>query len=266
MIRPTCEDTFLVKRRDLNNNYHSMILGPYSRTAECRPGSFVHLKLPGAEIYFRRAMSVAGIDVKRRQIEIIFKVAGRGTSALAQFVVGDRLDVLGPLGVPFTLPKKTERAIMVAGGVGFPPLFFLASHMIARGHDPKRIEFFYGGRTDIDLLERTRIRKLGVNFHPATDDGSFGEKALITSPVARFIQENPKEKMRIYACGPDAMLRATDRLGLELGVPGQLSLEAPMPCGIGVCLGCVVPLKAGGYSRVCCDGPVYEIGEVQFDC
>jgi dihydroorotate dehydrogenase electron transfer subunit len=134
--------------------------------------------------------------------------------------------------------------------------------MVNRGYEAKNIEFFYGGRSAQDILERNRIKKLGVNFHPITEDGSYGEKGLVTAPVERFINDGDKARMKLYACGPDGMLRATNELGMRLGVTGQLSLEAPMPCGVGICLGCVVPLVKGGYARVCQDGPVFEIGEV----
>jgi dihydroorotate dehydrogenase electron transfer subunit len=150
----------------------------------------------------------------------------------------------------------------VAGGIGFPPLLFLATDLVRRGHDPGRIEFFYGGRSTPDIIELARIRKLGINHHVATDDGSVGSRGLITDHVRAFLEERAGEKVRIYACGPEGMLTATDKLGLEFGVPGELALEAPMPCGVGVCLGCVVPLTEGGYARVCYDGPVFNIGEV----
>ncbi len=262
MIKPTCEDTFLIKKRDLKNNYFSLVFKTYSRVDHCQPGHFVHVQIPSTDIYFRRAMSVAGVSVERGEIEVIFKVVGRGTRLLSGLHKDDRINLLGPLGVPFKLPKKNERAIMVAGGVGFPPLFYMATEMVNRGYDPKNIEFFYGGRSAPDILERTRIKKLGVNFHPITEDGSYGEKGLVTAPVERFIGDGDKAKMRLYGCGPDGMLKATNELGLRLGVSGQLSLEAPMPCGVGICLGCVVPLVKGGYARVCQDGPVFEIGEV----
>ncbi|MEW6051648.1 MAG: dihydroorotate dehydrogenase electron transfer subunit [Candidatus Zixiibacteriota bacterium] len=263
MIRPTCERTLVRKVRDLKNNYYSMTFGPYSRAGECRPGSFLHVRMPGSEIYFRRAMSVAGIDTRKGEIEIIFKIFGRGTTILSKYTRGDTVDILGPLGVPFSAPKKNERVLIVAGGVGFPPLLYLAADLIRKGLDARRIEFFYGGRSSTDLVERARIKKLGVNFHPFTDDGSYGGDGMVTAPVERFVHEHQGEKLRIYACGPEPMLKAADQIGLRSDIPGQLSLEAPMPCGIGVCLGCVVPLTVGGYARVCCDGPVFNIGEVK---
>ncbi|MBN1212186.1 MAG: dihydroorotate dehydrogenase electron transfer subunit, partial [candidate division Zixibacteria bacterium] len=140
---------------------------------------------------------------------------------------------------------------------------FFAGELVRAGFDPKKIEFFYGGRTVFDILERSRIKKLGVNFHPVTDDGSFGRKALVTETVEEYILAHRDERVRLYGCGPEAMLKATDELGLKYSLPGQLSLEAPMPCGVGICLGCVVPLKAGGHARVCADGPIFEIGEVK---
>ncbi|UCE23607.1 MAG: dihydroorotate dehydrogenase electron transfer subunit [Candidatus Zixiibacteriota bacterium] len=262
MTRPSCQDTLLIKKRDLKNNYFSATFRTYSRVDQCRPGQFVHIQIPSAEIYFRRAMSIAGVSSRRREIEVIFKVVGRGTRQLGNLHEKDRVNLLGPLGVPFRWPRKSETAVIVAGGVGFPPLLYLASEMVKRGHDPRRIEFFYGGRSSADLIERSRIRKLGVRFHPVTEDGSVGEKGLVTGPVEEFVRRAPNRHLRLYGCGPEGMLKATNELGVRLKVPGQISLEAPMPCGIGICLGCVVPLVGGGHARVCWDGPVFEIGEV----
>lgn len=261
MIRPTCEDTFLIKKRDLKNDYFSAVFGGYSRVGQCRPGQFIQVQLPCTDVYFRRPMSIAAV-APEGAIEVLFKVVGRGTRLLGDLCRGDRVNILGPLGVPFRLPRKSETTVMVAGGVGFPPLLYLATTMVSAGYDPKKIHFFYGGRTSADLIERSRIRKLGVVFHPVTDDGSFGEKGLVTEPVERFIADRAGTKLRMYGCGPEGMLKATDELGVRLGVPGQISLEAPMPCGVGVCLGCVVPLVKGGHARVCMEGPVFEIGEV----
>ncbi|MCK4607489.1 MAG: dihydroorotate dehydrogenase electron transfer subunit [candidate division Zixibacteria bacterium] len=262
MTKPTCEDTFLKKRRSLGNDYYSLTFSPYSQAERCRPGHFVHLKLPGNDVFFRRAFSIAAVSPSAGEMEIIFKIVGRGTRAMAHLRPGDPINLLGPLGTPFKRPRKREHTLMVAGGIGFPPLLFLARDMISRGHDPKRIEFFYGGRTAGDVIERSRIKKLGVTFRPVTEDGSLGSKGLVTVPVEEFIENHDNGNCRIYGCGPEGMLKSTNELALRLGVPGQISLEAPMPCGIGVCLGCVVPLTDGGHARVCCDGPVFSIGEV----
>ncbi len=262
MTRFSPEVASVIETRNVGNEYRAIILGPLSRIKQCRPGHFIHLRLPDSPLLFRRAMSIASVDSGRREMEIIFKVVGRGTKLLAACRKGDSVDVLGPLGVPFKLPKKNETVLMVGGGIGFPPLFFLAADMVRRGYDPAAIEFFYGGRRATDILERTRIKKLGVRFRPVTEDGSLGQKGLVTEAVEQYRADNPGKRLRIYSCGPEAMLRAVDDLGRKYGVPGQLSLEAPMPCGIGVCLGCVVELRKGGHARVCSEGPVFDIGEV----
>lgn len=239
-----------------------MIFSPYSGVNRCKPGQFIQLQIPSTNIFFRRPMSIAGVR-ENGEIEVIFQVVGKGTTLLGKLNKNDRVNILGPLGISFTYPKKNERSIIIAGGVGFPPLMYLATEMVSKGYDPKTIEFFYGGRSKADILEISRIKKLGVNFHPVTEDGSFGSRGLVTKPVEEFIQKNSHSNMRIYSCGPEGMLKATDQLGLKYAIPGQLSLEAPMPCGVGICLGCVVELTKGGHARVCAEGPVFDIGEVK---
>jgi len=265
MTKPTCEDASIVKKRDLKNDYFSLVLAPFSQTSKIKPGQFIHIRLPSTDIYFRRAFSVAAVFPKKKEIEIIFKVFGRGTRILGDMDKGDRLDLMGPLGTSFTYPEKNEKIVMVAGGVGFPPLMFLAEELVEKGYDPKHIEFFYGGRTKTDLVKRDRIKKLGVNLHLITNDGSMGVKGLVIGPTESFIKKHAKSRIRLYGCGPVRMLKATDDLGIKYNIPGQLALEAIMPCGVGICLGCVVALKGGGYDRVCVDGPIFNIGVVKFD-
>lgn len=262
MTKPACCDAYVVKRKDLKNDYYFLSFDQYPLTKQCKPGQFIQMEIPSTDIFFRRPMSIAGVRTDSKEIEVIFKVVGKGTSLMKELKKGDRVNILGPLGLSFTLPKKTETALLVAGGVGFPPLLYLAEEMVGKGYDPKKIEFFYGGRSRPDILEINRIKKLGVNFHPVTEDGTLGEKGLITKPVERYLNEQADKKLRIFSCGPEGMLKAVDELGLKYNTPGQLSLEAPMPCGVGICLGCVVPLRAGGHARVCKDGPIFEIGEV----
>jgi dihydroorotate dehydrogenase electron transfer subunit len=261
MTKPYTQDTYLIKKRNLKNGYYSFTFSGYKKTSQCRPGHFIQVGIPSANIFFRRPMSIASVDTNNGYIEMIFKVIGVGTELLQKLKKGDSVNILGPLGVPFSKPKKNERIVIVAGGVGFPPLMFLANSLVENGFDPKKIDFFYGGRSSEDILEKNRIKKIGVNFYPITENGTFGEKGLVTKPLENLIQNN-SSNIKIYSCGPEGMLKAVNELGLKYNVPGQLSLEAPMPCGVGICLGCVVPLTDGDYARVCCEGPVFDIGEV----
>lgn len=261
MTNPKCENTRLIARRDLKHSYYSFTFAPYHKAKDCRPGQFVHIKLPTDVVYFRRAFSVASVDSQRHKLELIFKIFGRGTTAFGTLATGDEINILGPLGRSFRRPRKNETALLIAGGIGFPPLMFFANRLLEQGHDPKKILFYYGGRSKSDIIERARLKKMGINLTIVTEDGSVGSKGLVTSPVENYL-ENHGGPVQVYACGPPGMLKAVNELGLQRDIGGQLSLEAPMPCGFGVCLGCVVPLTAGGHARVCREGPVFEIGEV----
>ncbi len=262
-MKANCVITSIAKKRDLKNGYYSFILNANGIAKGCKPGHFVHIQLPDSNLYLRRAFSIASANANKDEIEIIFKIFGRGTKIMGALHKSDCLNVLGPLGNPFKMPNKNDTVIMVAGGVGFPPLLYLAETMIEKGYDPKNIFYFYGGRSKEDIVEHSRIKKLKLNLIPITDDGSFGVKGLVTTFVEKMLLEKTDLKTtRMYACGPEGMLKTVDDLGLKYNVSGQLSLEAPMPCGIGICLGCVVLLRNGEHARVCCDGPVFEIGEV----
>ncbi|RKX20243.1 MAG: hypothetical protein DRP35_06400, partial [Candidatus Zixiibacteriota bacterium] len=144
-MNTVCQDTVVVKKRNLKNNYFSFTLSQFKKAKSCKPGQFVHVKIPDSDIFLRRAFSIASVDKKKNELEIIFKVVGRGTKLMGGLNKGDILSTLGPLGSPFKFPKKNEKVIMVAGGVGFPPLMYLAVEMIEKGHNPKNIVYFYGG-------------------------------------------------------------------------------------------------------------------------
>ena len=256
-------EVFLTSRRDLKNDHLLLGFGPFPGAASIKPGQFVHIGFRNPLAFYRRAFSIAGVNTVKREIEIILKVIGRGSYQLSQLRAGEGVNFLGPLGNPFVLPGKRQTALMVAGGVGYPPLLFLAMRMIERGYDPKNIVFFYGGRSSEDIVDRARIRKLGVRFLPATQNGSFGERGMITALLKRFLSTPGSAgsgENVIFACGPEGLLEAVDRIAAKFETPGQLALEAPMPCGFGICLGCVVPLKSGGFARVCKEGPVFDTG------
>jgi len=261
MKKIVAENIEIKKKTDLGRGNFIMDLAPFSKTAAIKPGQFIHIKIPETNIFFRRAFSVYDFEPEKKSIRIIFKVFGRGTRLLATLHRGDRLDVLGPLGNGFRKPRKNEKAILVAGGIGMPPIYLLARNLVELGYDKKNLLYFYGGASKGDLVDLNRIKRLGIKVYPSTDDGSFGYKGFVTDAMMDVIRKE-KGKYRIYACGPEGMLRAVDAMAAKLNIPGQLSLEAPMPCGVGICLGCIRPLRAGGYTRVCREGPVYEIGEV----
>ncbi len=256
-------DVDLIKRKDLKNGYLSLTFAGFTRARYCKPGQFVHIDFENSSVFYRRAFSIAGANAAEQSLEIILKVVGRGSRQLANLRIGESVNFLGPLGKPFSLPRKSQTSILVAGGVGYPPLLYLANYLIERGWNPKQIVFLYGGQSSPDIVDRARIRRLGVQFFPTTDDGSFGQQGRVTTPLVKALTDKTYTSPVVYSCGPEPMLKAVDRIATEFETPGELALEAPMPCGFGICLGCVVPLRSGGTARVCQEGPAFAIGTVK---
>lgn len=253
------------RRLDKQGFYFELILELSRKTKKIKPGHFVHVKTgEGLDPFFRRAFSIAGLPAENR-ISIIYKIVGKGTTLLGQLRKDNTVDIIGPLGNTFSLPAKQQTVVIAAGGVGLPPLLFFAEYLLKKKHPADNILFFYGGRTNGEILKRSVIKNLGIPFYPCTDDGSFGYHGLITEAIKEKLSDLDPETTTIYGCGPEPMLAALQQLALRQSFTGELSLEAPMPCGVGVCLGCIKPLlnTPNSYVRVCYDGPVFRIGEVQ---
>ena len=223
---------------------------------EARPGQFVMVKVAeGAVPLLRRPLGIH--DANPDGIELFFKVAGLGTAILSRKKPGDALDLLGPLGRGFSVPGPPGggTAFLVGGGRGIAPLHFLARELLAAG---VRIRVFYGGRTAADLPLRDKLAGAGAEVLCSTDDGSLGFAGLVTALVEREMG-GPRPD-RIYACGPDPMMKALAALAAGWGVPAEFSLESIMGCGIGACWGCVHRIKderGGGWTKICEEGPVF---------
>ena len=236
------------------------------------PGQFAMIKADGIEEpLLRRAMAFyrAARDSKSAEVEFIYQIMGRGTAALAQLRTGEGVKFLGALGNTFDLNfARGREAVLVAGGVGSAALFMLAEKLIA-WQIPVRL--FIGGASKGDLCGLADFEALIAQgkVHAATMDGSYGEKGFVTSPLEAYLKATAQMPKVIYGCGPDPMLHAVARLAAHYDVPAQLSLEAPMGCGYGVCVGCSVAVKdncAEGfvYKKVCTDGPVLWSDELHF--
>lgn len=195
---------------------------------------------------------------KRIGIEILFKVVGTGTTMLAEAAPGQPLDLLGPIGNGFSLSVGHRTAFLVGGGIGVPPLVFLAETLKAKAMDMSACRMFLGGRSQADLLCREDFEALGMPVHLTTDDGSAGDHCLITHPLEIAVANTPPDI--IYACGPLPMLSCIVGISEKYAVPCQVSVESMMACGMGACLGCAVKKKedSEGYWHVCKDGPVFD--------
>ena len=188
-----------------------------------------------------------------RRPSILIKIVGEGTRRLAHASPGEPFDLLMPLGNRWAPLPEGHRPILVAGGVGIAPLLFFARELAAKG---VRATMLYGGRSANDLpLSEEVAAASDARF--LTEDGSRGTKGRVTALLESAIAESAG-KAKVYTCGPDRMMAAVAEICARAGVPCEVSLETPMGCGYGVCLGCPVKRTSGGYLYACMDGPCID--------
>jgi NAD(P)H-flavin reductase len=195
------------------------------------------------------------LDAGERALSFMFEDVGPGTARLCELQAGDELWLLGPLGIGFTAPPG-RRALLAGGGVGVPPLAAWARELAAQAIQTEALLGF----RDADHAVGARLLA-HAPVRVATDDGSVGHHGLVTDLLAAALDD--AAGATVYACGPPAMLEAVRVLCVEREVPAQLALEAGMACGFGACYGCVVPVREGGYVRLCVDGPVLDAARLE---
>ena len=241
--------------------YFKMGLGFAELAQIARPGQFVMVRPNDMRIpLLRRPFSVHNRLVKNGEVygfELLYKVVGQGTQALSEMKAGDELDVLGPLGNGFSCPEESRDVFLVAGGVGVAALYYLAHHL--EEHRKVKTTVFLGGCSAADILCKDEFESMGAKVCITTEDCSLGEMGVVTSLVEKTLEVDGKPDV-IYACGPQAMLRAVGDMAAAHDIVCYISLEAVMACGFGVCLGCAVEKagSAGAYFHACTDGPVFD--------
>lgn len=223
---------------------------------EVEPGQFVHVRIGNDYAHqLRRPISIADLDKSNQIITIVFKVVGSGTEILALARVGEELDVLLPCGTGYPIDKlDVPKALLIGGGIGVPPLYYLAKQLIEKGTEVTAI---LGFQAKEHVFYEEKFKALG-NCHIVTNDGSYGHQGFVTDVIDT---ESP-EFDYYFSCGPTPMLRAVSTK-LE-GRNGYISLEERMGCGVGTCFACVIPTpgSATDYKKICSDGPVFEASEV----
>ncbi len=232
-------------------------------------GQFVMLRVRN-EFFplLRRPFSFSKLDPAEGNFAILYKVVGMGTGIMTGFKPDQSIDVLGPLGRGFSLPPENCRKIwLLAGGIGIAPFFELFSWLKQEKADLD-ITLFYGATTAEELIEADFFEKKGGRINVCTDDGTCGFRGFITDSIESTctLTNSPDY---FYACGPVPMQRKVIQWARCNNVPGQLSMETMMACGVGVCLGCSVPRSffdtscgaENRYLRVCSEGPVFKVGE-----
>ncbi|PKQ29992.1 MAG: dihydroorotate dehydrogenase electron transfer subunit [Actinobacteria bacterium HGW-Actinobacteria-10] len=226
---------------------------------EVRPGQFVHLRIAsGTDFILRRPFSVH--RASGETIEILYQVLGTGTRAMSLLERDATLDLIGPLGTGWSIAPRMEHALIVTGGLGAAPLGMLAEELSAAG---VAITVAMGAPCAERLVAREVYDAVARRVVIATDDGSSGERGFVTVLTMRLLATESFDC--VYVCGPEIMQRIVARQASAADVTCQVSLERLMACGIGACLSCVVSTR-DGRKRACVDGPVFDAGDVLWDC
>lgn len=230
--------------------------------SRAKPGQFLHIKCGKAPAPFlRRPLSIHRVDKEQGLLFLLFQVKGAGTLWLASRQPGDVLDMLGPLGNGFKTPERNSSLLLVAGGIGIAPLFFLAEEVAAKG---SLVKVVVGARNLDHLLLLDKLDEAGATVLVATEDGSSGFRGTAIDLLTQVLQEEKADL--ICACGPRGMLAKTASIAEKRRIPCYVSLEEYMACGVGACRGCAIKvLTSDGnmdYLNVCSHGPVFAAGEV----
>ena len=244
----------IVSQTMLADGIFDMELQAEEIAAQAKPGQFISVYVNDKSKILPRPISICGIDAEKGILRIVYRIAGEGTKQMSSYQKGDSVKILGPLGNGFTMKK--DRAILIGGGIGIPPMLELAKQL----DGPKSIVLGY---RDSEMFLKDEFEAYGDVF-VSTEDGSVGTKGNVIDAI----KEQGVEGNVIYACGPTPMLKGIQAYAAENGIEAQISLEERMACGIGACLACVCQSKeVDDHShvcnkRVCKDGPVFDAREV----
>jgi dihydroorotate dehydrogenase electron transfer subunit len=251
----------IVDHRRVNaESFRLVILSPeISRAA--RPGQFVMLRIQDThDPFLRRPFGFSRILPAKKMnrsalfeggFEICYQVVGRGTERMTSLAVGERIDVLGPLGRGFWREEGCERPILVGGGIGIAPLIPWAEELSkkekgkgAGKEKTPRVNILLGGKSRDRILGMREFKNFGLEPRAATEDGSLGLSGVVTDLLEReLLQEGPHAGTAIYACGPMVMLAKVAQIAEQFDIPCQVLLESRMACGVGACLGCAVKTR-----------------------
>jgi dihydroorotate dehydrogenase electron transfer subunit len=273
------EDAVILSHQPFPGQQYVLRVQAPECAAHAKPGSFVHISC-GPALPMRRPLSIMRVDAETGWVEFLYKILGEGTRLLSQREVGDSLSVMGPIGMPFVPHADKPSALLIGGGVGIPPMVFIADSLrglntyqpfVIMGSEvpfpfaarPSR--FVVPGMPDGIIAAMPLMEEWGIPSRLASLQGYPGCFEGYVTELARSYLDalTPEQRMEveIFTCGPTPMLKAVAKLAREYGLPCQVSLEEFMACAVGGCAGCTVLIKTESGSamkRVCVDGPVFE--------
>ena len=290
MAHPKTRNTLYVEQAELvsHNAYQSeqyhMILKAPETSMHAKPGNFVHMQC-NENIFMRRPMSIMRSDSKNKTIEILYKVHGTGTDALSSKRIGEKIDLIGPIGQPFKMKNYKKRPLLIGGGVGIPPMIFLAEHI---KNTTKNLNPLVLMGSEIPFPFKNQPSKIIINEIPSDVTASMtlledwkiasrltslknyagcfcGYVTELADTWLEKLDPDQREEVEIFSCGPTLMLKAVSKLAKKYNLSCQVSLEEYMACAVGGCAGCTVLIKTKNgneMKRVCVDGPVFEAKNV----
>jgi len=250
-VKKVIHDLVVIENKPVGGNNFVLLLKAPEILPFMLPGQFCEVRVDNdPRVYLRRPFSIHDIDYDANTIALLIKAVGKGTTSLSRLSKGAILNMVYPLGNGFSMTTE-PKVLLVGGGCGVAPLLFLAQTLKKMGANPVVL---VGGRTAEDV-PRVEAYQAIAETHVVTEDGSLGEKGLVTQHS--IFKTNLFEFKRIYTCGPEGMMKAVAKAAEALEIPCEVSLENTMACGIGVCLCCVTETKEG-HKCVCTSGPVFD--------
>lgn len=248
-------DCKVINNQSYSVDYYCLVLEPPVELPVLYPGQFVQVLITGSQsTYLRRPVSIYEIDRVNNTFSLLIKKLGEGTRQLSTIKAGQMLNIVYPLGNSFTVPES-GKVLLVGGGVGMAPMLMLASLI---NHKKVEIDIIIGGRKAEDIIAPEKFRKYG-KLYITTNDGSLGEKGFVTQHS--ILSGGLSKYDRIYACGPDVMMKAVARQALQGNIQCEVSLENLMACGFGACLCCIAETSSGN-KTTCVEGPVFNVNEL----
>jgi dihydroorotate dehydrogenase electron transfer subunit len=266
--RPVQEVAEIFAVQKVGDYFQFTVVAP-GIAAGFKPGHFVAVAVGGenTSMGLRRAFALCGAtpsDKFAGTVQFVVAEHGPGTRWLVQRKAGETLDLVGPLGNPFPIPSGPAPAVLVGGGYGVAPLIPLAQALLQNGSS---VEFVLGASTVSRLYGEMTAKRLVGSVTVTTDDGTAGEKGLVTDVLPEVIDRVNAEI--IYACGPMPMLQAVGAIAKKRAIRAQVAVEESMACGIGVCMTCVLPVRGedgkSRFVRSCVEGPVFDALNVRWN-
>ncbi len=247
------ETVAILENRKVNGKYFKLVFRSRFLNRHVLPGQFMQMQVePTGDPFLRRPFSY--YRVNGDQVEVLYEILGRGTALLSARQKGETLQIAGPLGKSFTQKVGRRKRVLIAGGVGVPPLIFLSETV---GADYVLI----GTKSKEEIMPKREMAKVKGKVLYSTNDGSFGTKGYVTALLEELLTKEKPENLFIQTCGPTPMMQAVFKIAKKRGIAGEASIDKPMACGVGACLGCMV-LTPDGWVASCTQGPVFPFERI----